>query len=166
LGVALTGAALAVGSAVQHVLTKTQFDAAMNPAKGAKVLGKTQHFCLHAGLSIEQQYSSAALVGVVLPKRWAKSAVRRNLLRRAIYQQAQGLPQLQSLPDTHTALVVVRLTCGFAQTAFRSARSKVLQQAVNVELQNLFLNAQSAFERFVAQSMAKTSTAPEVLTAS
>jgi ribonuclease P protein component len=146
--------------AVQHVLTKSHFDAAMNSAKGAKVLGKTQHFCLHAGLSTDAPHVHALLVGVVLPKRWAKSAVRRNLLRRAIYRQAPSLSPFVPTCAAANALLVVRLTSGFAPSAFKSARSEVLQQAVRAELQTLFASAQSAFERFIGSSPLLSQTTP------
>lgn len=68
-------------------------------------------------------------IGVVLPKRLARRAVTRNLLRR----------QIRAAMDRHVAalpagLWVVRLRAGFDRTAFRSAASEPLRQAARAEL--------------------------------
>jgi len=68
-------------------------------------------------------------LGAVLPKRLAKRAVTRNLLRRQI-RAAVGRHQA-SLPP---GLWVVRLRNGFARADFVSAASDALRQAARAEL--------------------------------
>jgi ribonuclease P protein component len=68
-------------------------------------------------------------IGVVLPKRLARRAVTRNLLRRqiraAMDRHAGGLP---------AGLWVVRLRAGFDRAEFRSAASDPLRRAARSEL--------------------------------
>jgi ribonuclease P protein component len=68
-------------------------------------------------------------VGVVLPKRLARRAVTRNLLRRqiraAIERHLDGLP---------AGLWLVRLRAGFDRAEFRSAASEPLRRAARAEL--------------------------------
>jgi ribonuclease P protein component len=72
-------------------------------------------------------------LGAVLPKRLARRAVTRNLLRRqiraAVQRHAPSLPQ---------GLWVVRLRAGFARTEFPSAASDALRQATRTELDLAF----------------------------
>ena len=68
-------------------------------------------------------------LGAVLPKRLARRAVTRNLLRR----------QIRAAIDRHRAtlppgLWVVRLRSTFARTEFLSAASEPLRQAARAEL--------------------------------
>ncbi len=72
-------------------------------------------------------------IGVVLPKRLARRAVTRNLLRRqikaAIGRHAGALPG---------GLWVVRLRAGFDRAEFRSAASDPLRRAARAELDMAF----------------------------
>ena len=68
-------------------------------------------------------------LGAVLPKRLARRAVTRNLLRRQI--RAAVLRHQGALP---AGLWVVRLRAGFARTEFISAASDALRQAARTEL--------------------------------
>ena len=72
-------------------------------------------------------------LGAVLPKRLARRAVTRNLLRRqiraAVQRHAPTLPQ---------GLWVVRLRAGFARAEFPSAASEALRQATRAELDLAF----------------------------
>jgi ribonuclease P protein component len=72
-------------------------------------------------------------LGCVVPKRQARRAVTRNLLKRqvrsAFERHGSGLPQ---------GLWLVRLRQGFAVADFPSARSPALQQAARAELEQLF----------------------------
>jgi ribonuclease P protein component len=75
-------------------------------------------------------------LGAVVPKRHARRAVTRSLLKRQIY--AAG--------DRHAAklrvgLWIVRLRAPFDRTAFPSAGSLALRRAARVELESLFLAA-------------------------
>ena len=75
-------------------------------------------------------------LGAVIPKRLARRAVTRNLLRRQI--RAVMTDQLGALP---AGLWLVRLRSPFAKTDFVSAASPLLRQAARCELQQLFTRA-------------------------
>lgn len=74
--------------------------------------------------------------GAMVPKRWARRAVTRNLIKRQIYtlfaQQENALP---------TAAYLVRLRSGFDRADFQSAASAALRAAVRTELQHLLAKA-------------------------
>ena len=72
-------------------------------------------------------------LGSVIPKRHAKRAVTRNLLRRQI--RAVMADRLDLLPP---GLWVVRLRSPFARDQFVSAASETLREAARLELQQLF----------------------------
>ena len=78
-------------------------------------------------------------LGQVVPKRHARRAVTRNLLRRQI-REAMGR-HLAVLP---AGLWVVRLRSPFPREQFPSAASKALRQAASSELDRLFGRAASA----------------------
>lgn len=73
--------------------------------------------------------SPAHWLGAVLPKRLARRAVTRNLLRRqiraALDRHGPGLPP---------GLWVVRLRAGFERAQFLSAASEALRRAARAEL--------------------------------
>ena len=75
-------------------------------------------------------------MGCVVPKRHARRAVTRNLLKRQIRasfaRHARGLPG---------GLWLVRLRVGFASTEFVSARSLALAHAARAELDGLMSKA-------------------------
>lgn len=75
-------------------------------------------------------------LGCVVPKRHARRAVTRSLLKRqvrgAFERHETGLPQ---------GLWLVRLRQPFPVGAFPSARSPALQQAARLELDQLFTRA-------------------------
>jgi len=68
----------------------------------------------------------------LIPKRWAKRAVTRNLIRRQVRAIAAEHPHL---PE---AQYVVRLKAPFDPRQFHSAHSEPLRQAVRQELLSLF----------------------------
>ena len=74
-------------------------------------------------------------LGAVVPKRHARRAVTRNLLKRQIRQAACGQPALPA------GLWVVRLRAGFATADFPSAASDALRAAAGQELHDLLANA-------------------------
>ena len=75
-------------------------------------------------------------LGAMAPKRWAKRAVTRNLIKRQIYSVASRYESL--LPK---AAHVVRLRAGFDREQFRSAASDQLKTAVCSEIELLFSKA-------------------------
>lgn len=143
---ALSGAAGA-RRALRHIEHRAQFQWVM---AGPPVV-KTAHFALHMaaapvalaspeGANAPSGAQSRALfsdpgpwVGVVIPKRWAKRAVTRNLVKRQIYALAQ-----ERLPMLPCAALVVRLRSSYDRKQFVSASSDALKAAVRTELQQLY----------------------------
>ena len=78
-------------------------------------------------------------LGSVIPKRMARRAVTRNLLRRQI--RAVMGEQLSTLP---AGLWLVRLRAPFAREQFVSAASDSLRSLVRAELEQLFGRAARA----------------------
>lgn len=72
-------------------------------------------------------------MGAVVPKRWAKRAVTRNMIKRQVLQ----LKLPQALCKASMALVV-RLRTGFDAKQFKSASSPALKAQVRMELTLLF----------------------------
>ena len=128
---------------LRHIEHRAQFQWVM---AGPPVV-KTAHFALHmaaapapvgpmaqTGAPPRPLFAGAGpWVGVVIPKRWAKRAVTRNLMKRQIYALAQE--RQQALPR---AALVVRLRSGFDRQQFISAASDALKIAVRTELQQLY----------------------------
>lgn len=75
-------------------------------------------------------------LGCVVPKRHARRAVTRNLVKRQIYAAAGRVDS--SLPG---GMWLVRLRQPFAVTAFPSAASHALREAARGELDRLFQKA-------------------------
>ncbi len=69
----------------------------------------------------------------MVPKRWARRAVTRNLIKRQIYNVGAACE-----PALPAAAHVVRLRATFDRKEFASASSTVLKAAVRAELQQLF----------------------------
>ena len=111
------------------------------------------HFVLHCcpkisrpahanGASIGKSSNTGNRIGALLPKRWAKKAVRRNLLRRKIYAiAASHLPALSQTAG-QALDCVVRLRASWAVQAYPSASSPKLRQELGQELNTLFVLAQ------------------------
>jgi ribonuclease P protein component len=78
--------------------------------------------------------------GLVVPKRYARRAVTRNLLKRQIRQTLQtfGSASLQT-PKMRNGMWVVRLRSSFDIKQYRSGASKLLQDVVARELNDLFM---------------------------
>ncbi len=113
-------------------------------------MARTAHFALHqaaleAPANGERKVAPlwpratapSVWVGAMVPKRWAKLAVRRNAIKREIYRTASqfetGLPALANL---------VRLRASFNREQFVSATSQPFKQALRQELHSLFAQAQ------------------------
>jgi ribonuclease P protein component len=80
-----------------------------------------------------------AWAGYVVPKRHARRAVTRNLLRRQMRQVLRE--QQAALPGLPAGLWVLRLRQGFDRAAFPSAASTPLRQQARLELQALMESA-------------------------
>nr|WP_275249188.1 ribonuclease P protein component [Vandammella animalimorsus] len=135
---------------IRHLKTRQQFQAMLAQAP----IARTTHFCLHrlpvAALPgpLDGAASSAggimsahvgAWVGALVPKRWAKRAVTRNLIRRQVY--AVALEHLRAASDSSVEGVgmaaspaqvgfawLVRLRAGFHAPA-SSGRGKAKKTA-------------------------------------
>ncbi|EYC49875.1 hypothetical protein AZ34_01495 [Hylemonella gracilis str. Niagara R] len=115
-------------------------------------MARTEHFVLH-GLALQSPAGPTVAqlpalfpgqglwVGAVTPKRWAKRAVTRNLIRRQIFNMAEvWMPALRASLPQHTVFLV-RMKAAYAAEQFRSAASLALRQVVRVELERLFARA-------------------------
>ena len=98
-------------------------------------VSRTAHFVLHRAPSSPDPVSDA-LIGAVVPKRWAKRAVTRNGIKRQIYNVSAAFES--RLP---AAAHVVRLRTDFARKQYPSAWSDALKAAVRGELVQLFERA-------------------------
>lgn len=120
----------------------SEFQAVMS----AGSVARTPHFELHqwqppvkasTGSGFEEAPTLFAdgvlMMGALTPKRWAKRAVTRNLIRRQVHAVANEFGKVL----TPTAYVV-RLRATFDPQKFVSASSEVLKQTVRKELKQLF----------------------------
>jgi ribonuclease P protein component len=125
---------------VQRLQTRAQFQALL----ACPPTARSEHFVMHrmdlaqpdpvtAGLFA----GSALWIGAMVPKRWARRAVTRNLIKRQLHALAD-LGGLQPAP----AAYLVRLRSSFHTGHFLSAASVALRQAVRAELQQLLAQGQ------------------------
>lgn len=132
---------------MQALKTRAQFDAVL----AGQVLAKTSHFVLHSRDLDMQALTQLGLprgqvlLSPMVPKRWARRAVTRNLIKRQI--RAMAWDQAQHWPQRG---YVVRLRAGFKPPMFVSASSDVLRKAVRQELQQLFAQVQCSTTGLVA----------------
>ena len=128
----------------------SEFQAVMS----AGTVARTPHFVLHqwqppvkasTGSGFEKAptlfVEGVLMMGALTPKRWAKRAVTRNLIRRQVHAVTRELEK----GLTPTAYVV-RLRATFSPQKFVSASSDVLKQVVRQELRQLFAHAQVRLE--------------------
>lgn len=123
---------------VRRLKTREQFQAVL----ACPPCARTEHFVMHrlaastAGIvsTTPPDFPAEKLwVGAMVPKRWARRAVTRNLIRRLIH----GLAQHHAAELPHAAYLL-RLRAGFDRLKFHSASSDVLRAAVRAELELLF----------------------------
>ncbi|MBU3646496.1 MAG: ribonuclease P protein component [Limnohabitans sp.] len=125
----------------------SEFQAVMT----AGTVSRTPHFVLHmwqpspkatTGSGFEETPALFAegvvRMGALTPKRWAKRAVTRNLIRRQIHAVSHEFES--ALKST---AYVVRLRATFNPQKFKSPSSDVLKQSVRAELKQLFGNLES-----------------------
>jgi len=80
-------------------------------------------------------------LGMVIPKKQAKRAVTRNLVRRQMREAAGRFLRPGISPSTTDGLWLLRLKQGFSHSEFPSADSLPLRRLVRQELDQLFLKA-------------------------
>jgi len=129
---------------VQRLKTREQFQAVL----AGRTVARTTHFAMHSSAPVMATDSLSPLtlpskpelfspdrtwIGAMVPKRWARRAVTRNLIKRQIYSIADHFES--SLPQ---AAHVVRLRAPFDRTHFKSASSDELKKAVRMEVEQLF----------------------------
>lgn len=138
---------------VQRLKTRPQFQAAL----AGGTVSRTAHFALHrmhlsppehtpsnsaepAGPAPIAEQALFGLpdvwMGAMVPKRWARSSVTRNAIKRQIYHVSARFGD--RLP---VAAHVVRLRSTFDRKRFISASSVQLKLAVREELEQLFARA-------------------------
>jgi len=135
-------------SDVERLKQWSEYQAVMS----ASTVARTPHFVLHqwqpssnhatgSGFAQTQTLFADGIlkVGALTPKRWAKRAVTRNLIRRQIHAIAQEF-ETQMIPTAY----VVRLRATFNPQKFASASSEVLRRAVRLELKVLFASVGSS----------------------
>ncbi|THU04596.1 hypothetical protein E9531_04240 [Lampropedia puyangensis] len=126
---------------IRHLKTRKQFQSML----AHPPIAKTSHFCLHqvSAQALFDAKDGALLfasppdlasigesswwVGALLPKRWAKRAVTRNLIRRQVYALAleySRAPQMFA-PDSHALLIRLRLSFHPGNAKSPSKGSKV-----------------------------------------
>jgi ribonuclease P protein component len=105
---------------LDKLISRADFDAVMSTG----IVAVTPHFALH-----QQTSQIPSRVGAVVPKRWARKAVTRNLIKRQIYAFSR-----QAWLAMPTADRVIRLRKTFDTQAYISASSSHLRQAVRAEL--------------------------------
>ena len=113
---------------LQRLKSREEFTQALK----TPVVARTVHFVLHGHRDSTQAHG----IGCVLPKRWAKRAVTRNLLRRLIWATAS-----EQLPSANAGIYVVRLRSVVNSQSHPSASSQALRQQMRQELQALFAQA-------------------------
>jgi ribonuclease P protein component len=128
----------------RRLKTRQQFQAVLACAPVAR----TEHFVMHrmvlettgtgtapvAAASVMPFPFDGLWLGAMVPKRWARRALTRNLIKRQIYSVAAEQP----LP---AAAYLVRLRSGFDRLQFKSAASDALRAAVRREIEQLFAKA-------------------------
>ena len=119
---------------MEHLEQWAQFQAVMS----CGVVCKTPHFVLHrwnpaTAPEAAPFVEGRLLLGALTPKRWAKRAVTRNLIKRQIYE-VSALYAHELTPTAH----VVRLRAEFDKRHFVSAASLALKKAARGELTQLF----------------------------
>lgn len=109
------------------------------------VVAKTPHFVLHqwsgdsanTGPGFEKApalfVEGVLQLGALTPKRWAKRAVTRNLIKRQIFTVSHTMAQ-----HLQPTAYVVRLRSAFSVRDFPSAASEALKATVRAELVQLF----------------------------
>jgi ribonuclease P protein component len=144
----LTAAQARDPSAVERLKQWSEFQAVMS----AGSVARTPHFVLHqwqppvkasTGSGFEETptlfVDGVLMMGALTPKRWAKRAVTRNLIRRQIHAVSHEFEK--GLKPT---AYVVRLRATFSPQKFASASSDVLKQTVREELKQLFGHVSAA----------------------
>jgi ribonuclease P protein component len=140
---------------VQRLKSKEQYQAVL----AGTTVARTAHFAMHSSATdmLAQKPAHATRppsalfstngvwLGAMVPKRWAKRAATRNLIKRQIYSVASRYE-----PRLPLAAHVVRLRAGFDRQQFVSAASDQLKKTVRIEIELLFNTALAAMPKVLA----------------
>lgn len=131
---------------IGKLTSSQQFDQVLS--LGKKV--HSEHFVLHFhfsnlstdssltnNCSVDNDLNKISFLGMIIPKKWAKSSVRRSLIKRQCREQFRLLS-----PNLPWGSYVVRLKCGFDPEIWISASSRQLKEKVRDEIQQLFTQVQ------------------------
>lgn len=143
---------------VRRLKQRAGFERALGAGPQA-IVARSPHFMLHfvpaAELSTGQAPGYPPAVdcqaGAVLPKRWARRAVTRNLLKRQVYACFE-----RHAGDLPAGIWVVRLRAAFDREQFRSSASEVLKRAARQELDALLAQGAARARRQLAAPPAST----------
>jgi ribonuclease P protein component len=126
---------------VNRLKTKAQFQALL----ACPPVARTEHFVMHRlelsdsgqpQASAQHPLFDGAMLwqGAMVPKRWSRRAVTRNLIKRQIYSLPQG--------SLHApAAYLVRQRASFDPLQFKSASSQTLRVTVRTEIARLVQKA-------------------------
>ena len=130
---------------MKRLQTRAQFLAVLN----SNTLARSRHFALHShaftsqtvtaspGEAVKTVFVDRSLqVGAMSPKKWAKRAVTRNVVKRQVFSKFAEVAH--AIPE---AAYVVRLRAAFDKTHFPSAASLALKAAIREELTAIFKSA-------------------------
>jgi len=124
--------------------TRAQFDAVL----GTPPVAHGPHFVLHclvlgpgkhALFETDRRPGCGPWIGAVLPKRWARRAVTRQLLRRQI--ERAGRQIAAGVPGNGAVAYVFRLRRDYPRSDFRSSASSQLKAAAFAEIGHLLRRA-------------------------
>ncbi len=114
------------------------------PSRPARATQKAPSAELSTGLvtssvdPVDEKVAPGCWLGAVVPKRHARRAATRNLLKRQIRQMASSWMQREALPR---GLWVVRLRQPFDVKKYPSAASTALREDAHDELSRMFADA-------------------------
>ena len=130
---------------LRRLTNQAQFQAVL----ACSPVARTEHFVMHRmdlhpvpdterlTRLAHQPFAHAGLwLGAMVPKRWARRAVTRNLIKRQIYSLAR-----QHLHPSDAAYLV-RLRSAYEKRQLPSAASDGLRVAVRSELEQLYFRSQ------------------------
>jgi ribonuclease P protein component len=124
------------GESVQPSETDLPTGSVLSVDKSVQNLFETQPSALAKSVA-----DDGVWLGMVIPKKQAKRAVTRNLVRRQMREAAGRFLRSGVSPTGTDGLWLLRLKQGFSHSEFPSADSLPLRRLVRQELDQLFLKA-------------------------
>ena len=94
---------------------------------------KTSYECCS---SVDKRLSEGAKLGLIIPKRFARSAVTRSLIKRRCRAQISAF-----IPELPVGCWIIRLKRPIDSKQWKSSSSPELKKFISMELQSLFSKA-------------------------